>query len=99
MQEYEIDILPRAKFDLDEIWMTIASVDFDRADRFIAKLENKISKLSKLPEIGSPRFELLSNMRILVEGNYLIFYAFDGNKVVVMNIVHGARDLSELDFT
>lgn len=97
MQSVPIIILPAAQIDLDEIWITIAQTDFVRADRFVAKLESKINGLSRFPESGVDRADLFNSTRMLVEGNYLIFYQYDGHHVNVMRIVHGARDLNDLD--
>ncbi len=99
MQNLQIEITRCAQIDLDEIWTTIAQTDFLRADRYVAKLEAKISRLSKFPERGPDRSDILPNVRVLIEGQYLIFYRFDGHGVVVMRVVHGARDLGDLDFT
>ena len=98
MQSIQIEITRPAQIDLDEIWTTIAQIDFLRADRYVTKLEAKISGLSTFPERGPDRSDIFPNVRVLIEGQYLIFYRFDGRVVVVMRVVHGARDLDDLDF-
>jgi len=99
MKNVFIEILPRAQIDLDEIWAMIAQTDFSRADRFVEKLEDKIGQLSQFPESGADRTDIFPKTRVLIEGQYLIFYQFAENRVVVMRIIHGARDLGDLDFT
>ncbi len=97
MQNFSIKILQSAQFDLDEIWAAIAQSDIFNADRFVAKLEAKISSLSQFPEKGVARPDLFPDTRMLVEGQYLIFYQFEHETVIVMRVVHGARDLNELN--
>jgi toxin ParE1/3/4 len=99
MQNVTIEITRPAQIDLDDIWTAIAQTDFLRADRFVAKLEAKISGLSQFPESGVARTDIFPTARVLIDGQYLIFYRYVERIVVVMRIVHGARDLSEIIFT
>jgi toxin ParE1/3/4 len=99
MQIYSVEILPNAQIDLDDIWDEVAVVDFNRADQFVAKIETRISSLAQLPDRGFNRSDLFPNTRVLIEGNYLIFYQVKEVRVIVMRVVHGARELSELNFT
>jgi toxin ParE1/3/4 len=99
MHNVSIEITAPAKIDLDEIWTQIAQTDFQRADRFVAKLEAKIGWLSQFPESGVERSDIFPQARVLIDGQYLIFYQLVEQVVIVMRIVHGARDLSEINFS
>ena len=60
----------RSLSDLAEIW------DYSeaRADAFVATIDAKLQTLAKQPGIGRPRDELVSGLRSLPIGRYVIFY-------------------------
>ena len=84
---------PQAERDLIEIWKYIAKDNEENADRTYQLLEEKCDKLAEFPQIGAPKDELLSGMRSLVHGNYLIFYKIQADCIVILRVLHGAQDL------
>ncbi len=42
------------------------------------------------------RDHLADGLRALVHGSYAAYYLFSGNEVIVLRVVHGARDLDAL---
>ena len=54
--------------------------------------------LRRFPAIGALRNDIRHGMRMLVEGNYLLLYAYDSSKdeVDVIAVVDGRRELSGL---
>jgi toxin ParE1/3/4 len=92
-----IKITPNARADLDELWDTIAIHSIDSAENFLQKLDSRIRSLSQFPETGVPRPEIHEGLRLLVEGNYLVLYLVRDAIIIILRVVHGARDLARLD--
>ncbi|MCK9918802.1 type II toxin-antitoxin system RelE/ParE family toxin [Microbacteriaceae bacterium K1510] len=53
----------------------------------------KFSRLSRFPFIGRDRSHLISGIRSLVVGNYVIFYRIEADQVTVLRILDGRRDI------
>jgi toxin ParE1/3/4 len=83
-----------AKLDLDEIAEWIAKDSPRAAARIVSTIRNRISVLEtdELAQMGRPG--LVEGTRELLEYPYIIVYAVyqDRNEIVVLSIVHGARD-------
>ena len=78
-----------------------------RSDHILAKRWEKavaasLAAMSRAPNAGSPcRFnaeELKDTRRVPVAGfpKHLIFYRCDGDAVLILRVIHGARDLESL---
>lgn len=84
-----------AAAELEAIGDYIALDDPDRALRFVAELREACERLAEFPA----RFPLVEGYRDVgirrrSLGNYAIFYRVTGDVVVVLHVVHGARDVS-----
>ena len=88
---------PAAEADLLDIAAYIAQDNPVRAFSFIDELEAKSLLLGDAPHSGVERSELGSGIRMLVHGNYLIFYRAQ-SVVRIERIMHGARDIGGDDF-
>lgn len=89
-----VRVLRRAQNDLAEIHDYICRDRRDAADRLIAKLLDVIESLENLADRGvAPRDERLRSLgyRVLIEGEYLIFYKTVRSQVRVYRVVHGRR--------
>ena len=86
--------LPAAERDLDDIWLTIARDNPAAADRVIDDIEVAERRLAEYPELGRARDELLPGVRSWVAGAYLLFYRVETSALVVIRVLHGARDLA-----
>ena len=87
---------PRAVADADEIWLSVALDSERAADRLVARFYEAEAKLAEYPELGRARIELGPTIRSWTIEPYLIFYAVEPDAVVILRILHGARDLDEL---
>ena len=92
----EIDRLPQAAADLDDIWMNIALDNVVAADRVVRRVYDAEDQLSEFPFIGAVRPDLSPDLRYWPVGDYLIFYRIDAATLTVVRILHGARDLPSL---
>jgi toxin ParE1/3/4 len=79
--------------DLDEIWTNIAIDSIAAADRLIDRLEAAEDRLGDFPELGRLRDDIAADLRSWPVGDYLILYRVDREGVLIVRVLHGARDL------
>ena len=66
----------------------------DIAERPARRLVRRCRRLAALPGmIGRSRRELLSDIRSVVEGSYVIFFPYRDEALEVVNILKGHRDI------
>lgn len=87
---------PVANADLDEIWESIARENRDAADRLILEIYERVKLLAKFPDAGHSRKDLAGARPLLFfpVGKYMIAYKSDSDPLVVVRILHAARNLS-----
>jgi toxin ParE1/3/4 len=86
-----------AASDLENLHTYIARDSQQYADRFIDRLITSIEQLAKFPEMGrlapeSPE----ENIREVIFRNYRVFYRPEVDRILVLAVIHGGRDLSQL---
>jgi len=93
-----VRILRRAEKDLLEIHRYIERDAPDAAERFLGKLLDGIEQLGSISIGVAPRDESLRSrgFRVLVGGEYLIFYKEFARHVRVYRVLHGKRKYSHL---
>jgi toxin ParE1/3/4 len=69
---------------------------FDAAERFLADLNAKCTKLARFPGMGRRRNELYAGLRSFPIDLYLIFYCEIEAGIEVTRIVSGYQDLEKL---
>jgi toxin ParE1/3/4 len=89
-------ISPLAQADLDEIWDYVAKDSPSAADRLLARFRAKFVLLAGQPLLGEVRDELRPGVRSFVVGKYVIYYQVAGNRIRVVRILHGYRDVNAL---
>ena len=97
--EYAVRLLRIAEDDLTDIAAYIAIDRPAAAEALIAKVERRLSDLSRHPLMGRiPGEDELVQLgyRFLVVQNYLVFYTVERKTVLVHRIIHGARDYLKL---
>lgn len=88
-----VRILPRAHIDLFEIWDFIAADSIVQADKMSDEFDRVFSLIAANPEIGRARDELEEGLRSFPVGHYVIFYEAVQERVEVLRVLHGARDI------
>jgi toxin ParE1/3/4 len=89
-----VRVLRRAQNDLIEILNYVRRDRPNGADRLISKLFDAIESLEQLADRGMvPRDERLRSLgyRVLIEGEYLVFYKVLRTQVRIYRVVHGRR--------
>ncbi len=89
-------IRPKGLEDLAEIWACIAGDSPRQADAFAAAVDGEIRDLARRPLMGRARPELLTDLRSLPFGRYVIFYLPRSRGIEIVRVLHGARDLKPL---
>jgi toxin ParE1/3/4 len=87
----------RAEADLDEITAYIARDNPDRAVSYIGELREHCRGLVAFPEARRLLPELGEGVRLSVFGNYVVLYVLHPDLLEIRRVVHGARDLADLD--
>ncbi len=82
-----------AEEDLIGIWSYIAADNSDAADRLLDEIDEICKTLADAPQAGRLREDLSQNLRSLPVGNYVILYRPHADGVIVIRVLHGARDL------
>jgi plasmid stabilization system protein ParE len=87
----------RSRRDLRAIAFYIARDDVAKARSFVSALRAKSIEIGKNP-LAFPNLQKFRDrgVRRRVFGRYLIFYRFAGDTVVILRILHGARNHDDL---
>mgnify|MGYP006309627291 CR=1 FL=1 len=81
--------------DLEDIWSHIAADSVRNADGFIDQLYRKCVEISELDAIGRKRDELSPGLLSLSYKKYVIFFLRTKDRVEIVRILHGSRDLQK----
>jgi toxin ParE1/3/4 len=93
----EFRLTPPAIEDLKSIADYLAEVsDVDQADRFLQKVDQKLILITKFPNLGKARPEVLPGLRSLPLDRYLLLYTVSEYCVEILRVVSGYRDLQAL---
>lgn len=64
--------------------------------QFLSDLAAKLDRLMQFPLSGVLRPQLAANLRVIFHGDYGIYYLPGEKAVVVVRVLHGSRDVSEI---
>ena len=82
-----------AEQDLDGIWEYVAEDSSPTtADRLIDDIIDRFDLLAEQPGMGRTRVEFGPGVRSLAVENYVIYYRYEGDEVLIARILHGRRD-------
>lgn len=83
-----------AENDLLELWLSIAEKNLRAADEALDAIQSTVSLLATQPEMGRTRPELSVYLRsIPTPTPYIIFYLPDETDLLVVRVLHHARDI------
>ncbi len=83
-----------AEADLLELWLTIAEDNLVAADESLNSIQSTVSLLAAQPEMGRVRPELADGLRSFpTRTPYIIFYVPDENGLLIVRVLHHARDI------
>lgn len=92
-------VAAEARADILEIGRYIARDNPERARTFVDELLEKARRIGERPEAWPLVARYADRgVRRRVHGAYLIFYRIEAERVVVLHVLHGARDYKALLF-
>ena len=86
----------QALADLNAIGDYIAADNPERACSFIESIKERCIKIGENPTAARLRSEWGPQIRAIVFGNYLIIYRKEEDEVLILRVIHGARDIDQL---
>lgn len=93
-----IEISAPARIDLRQIWLYVAEDNSKAATRLLGRIEARFKMCSRQPLIGEPCFDLGDGMRRHSFGNYVVYYRPTDDAVHILRVLHGARDIQQIQF-
>ena len=84
---------PQAEADILEIWDYIAEDSIVEADRWVDRLDEKLSLWATQPMTGQARDGLAPRIRSLSFGRYVVFFEPLADGIDVVRVLHGSRDI------
>ena len=85
-----------AETDFEQIGDYIAKDNLDAAISFVERLRQRCRQIAEFPGFGRRRSDLRSGYRSVTEGEYIILYVASSDKVEIVRVVHGKRDLGKV---
>lgn len=91
-------LTPQARCDLLTIWEYIARDNPPAAERVHARLEKAFALLALFPLKGHRRQDVRTSeeVRFWNVGSYVVVYRPEPKPLVIVRVIHGARDLNAL---
>jgi toxin ParE1/3/4 len=87
----------KADADIERICDYIAKDNSDAADHLDQQIHRAIQLLAKFPGMGHTRPDVQDKRyHFRAVGNYIIAYRVEKKELVVVRVVHGARDFRKL---
>ena len=97
MPKYRVEITNVAELDILQIFQYVASDNQTAAMKLLSEIERQIDSLEQFPlrcPVIPESRELGREYRHVIDGNYRTIFRFDGSRVIIMRVIHGARLLS-----
>jgi toxin ParE1/3/4 len=66
------------------------------ATRFVTAIEAHFEKLRHFPLSGPARHQLAPGLRVTFHSPYAIYYLARPDALVIVRVIHGARDMADL---
>jgi toxin ParE1/3/4 len=92
-----VELSSLAEGDLADIWIAIATSDIEVADRFVDELRALAQKIADQPHMGRARPEIGEGVRVFPHRDYLLIYRVQSAGIGIARVVHGKRDLTQLE--
>ena len=91
----QVVLSSRARSDLIEIHSYIAERSPAAADRLAARFSERFDELQEFPFLGPDRSELRASLRGLPIDGYIAFYLVEADRIAIVRILDGRRDIKQ----
>jgi len=85
-----------AERDIRDIWDYVAAENFETADTLLDRFYARFLQVAGNPRLGSVHPEIEGDVRFVVVGQYVILYKAIEKGVLVLRVLHGRRDISQV---
>lgn len=87
-----------ANLDINVIWESIAEDNLQAADRVVSAVYEHVRLLVKFPRAGHLREDLAGQRSLLFSpvGNYIVAYREERQELIVIAVLHAARDIPRI---
>lgn len=85
----------RARADLLDVHSYLAQHSPAAADRTLARFSRRFAELSEFPFLGRDRSELGPSLRGLLIDGYVAFYVVETERIVIVRVLDGRKDLEQ----
>lgn len=90
----EVNITPRAKADLENIWNDSCDVWGEaQADKYVKTIYHRFSWLAERPQAGKLRSDIAPDYRSFSQGQHVIFYMSVDGGIAIIGIPHKKMDI------
>jgi len=99
MKKYNVELLPAAYADLDEVFDYIMPESLQAVNETLDNIVSSLRRLEDFPQSGVPLTERSLkkfNFKMVIINPYIAFYRFIDEKVIVYRILHCARNYPHL---
>ena len=99
MKKYNVELLPAAYADLDEIFDYIMPDSLQAANETLENIISSLRRLEDFPQSGVPLTERSMkkfSFKMVVINPYIAFYRFIDGNVIIYRILHCARNYPHL---
>lgn len=90
-----VDVSLRARTDILEIHAYLSERSAIAADRTLVRFSERFSELCDFPLLGPDRSELRTSLRGLVIDGYIAFYIVEVDRIVIVRVLDGRRDIAK----
>jgi toxin ParE1/3/4 len=85
-----------AEADIRSIAQWIARDSPHAAAKWVDDLAGEFLKIAQTPGVGTDRDDLRPKLRSVAFGNYIVFFKSMHRGVIVVRVIHGARDYARI---
>ena len=89
----KVFVSDQADGDLLQIYRYLRERNSAGAKSVLHEIERKFQNLSLFPFIGRTRSVLSPGLRSVVAYPYVIFYVIENERIVIVRVLHGCRDI------
>jgi len=90
------ELSPEADTDIEEIFdYTEREFGLEQAVAYVSGFDDVFVQLIHNPELGKERKEIRKGLRSLLKGKHIVFYRILEDRIRIVRILHGNRDLQK----
>ena len=83
----------RARSDILDIHSFLSERSPSAADRTLARFSERFDELREFPYLGPDRNEFRTSLRGLLIDGYVAFYLVEPDRIVIVRVIDGRRDI------